>query len=94
MFLYRSAAEHESELRNFVEQFKKHSKNKVNDLVNANMSSKVGQQKTKSTQKRKGKSPNHSSNTTPAMYISSVPPNPNSSILETSFPNVSLMHQR
>ena len=43
MFLYRSAAEHESELRNFVEQFKKHSKNKVNDLVNANMSSKVGQ---------------------------------------------------
>ena len=48
-----AAAEHKLELRNFVEYFKKHSKNKVNDLVNVNLSSKVGQKKTKSTQKRK-----------------------------------------
>ena len=44
-----AVAEHKSELKNFVEYFKKHSKSKVNDLVDANMSSKVGQKKTKST---------------------------------------------
>ena len=48
-----AAAEHKSELRNFVEYFKKHSKSKVNDLVVVNMSSKVGQKNTKSTQKKK-----------------------------------------
>ena len=52
MFSYSSK---KSELRNFVEYFKKNSKNKVNDLVDVNMSSKVGQKKTKSIQKRKRK---------------------------------------
>ena len=33
-----AAAERKSELRNFAEDFKKHSKNKVNDLVDVNMS--------------------------------------------------------
>ena len=63
----------------------------MNDLVNVNMSSKDGQKKTKSSQKRKGKLQNESSNTTPTMYISPVPPSSNSSILETSAPDVSLI---
>ena len=52
MFSYSSK---KSELRNFVEYFLKNSKNKVIDLVDANISSKVGQKKTKSIQKRKRK---------------------------------------
>ena len=52
MFSYSSK---KSELRNFVEYFKKNSKNKVIDLVDVNMYSKVGQKKTKSIQKRKRK---------------------------------------
>ena len=43
MFSYSSK---KSELRNFVEYFKKNSKNKMIDLVDVNMSSKVGQKKT------------------------------------------------
>ena len=71
--------QHKLELRNLVEYFKKHSKNKVNDLFDV-LSSKIGQKKTKSTQKRKGKPQNQSSNTAPTLYISPVAPNPNSSI--------------
>ena len=52
MFSYSSK---KLELRNFVEYFLKNSKNKVIDLVDANISSKVGQKKTKSIQKRKRK---------------------------------------
>ena len=52
MFSYSSK---KSELRNFVEYFFKNSKNKVIDLVDVNISSKVGQKKTKSIQKRKRK---------------------------------------
>ena len=52
MFSYSSK---KSELRNFVEYFLKNSKNKVIDLVDVNISSEVGQKKTKSIQKRKRK---------------------------------------
>ena len=79
-----AAAEHKSEMRNFVEYFEKYSKNKVNDLLNVNMSSKAGQYI-----KGKGKPQNQSSNTTPTKNISPLPPNPNSSIEEPSFRNVS-----
>lgn len=61
----------------------------MNNLFDVNISSKFGEKKTKSTQKRKGKPQNQSSNTTTIMYISPAPPNSNSSILETDFRNAS-----
>ena len=48
-----AAVEHKSGLRNFVEYFKKHSKSKVNDLVDVNMVSKFGQKKTRRSRKMK-----------------------------------------
>ena len=63
----------------------------VNDLVDVNMPSKVGQKKSKGTQKGKWKPQNQSINTTPAIYISPVSLNLNSNIMETRFSKVLLI---
>ena len=56
-------------MHKFVEYFKKHSKNRINDLIDVNLSSNVGQKKTKSTQKRKGQTQSKASKTCPTMYV-------------------------
>ena len=66
----------------------------MNELVYVNISSEVGQKKTKSTQKRKEKPQNQSSNTAPTMYISPVAPNPNSSISVPASSNLNASFQR
>ena len=66
----------------------------MNELVDVNISSEVGQKKTKSTQKRKEKPQNQSSNTAPIMYISPVAPNPNSSISVPASSNLNASFQQ
>ena len=61
-------AEYNEELHKFVEYFKKHFKNRINDLTDLNLLSNVGQKKTKSTQKRRGQTQFKASKTCPTMY--------------------------
>ena len=49
-----AVADYNEELHKLVEYFKKHSKNRINDLTDVNLSSNVGQKKPKNTQKRRG----------------------------------------
>ena len=64
-----AVAEYNEELHKLVEYFKKHSKNRINDLIDVNLSSNVGQKKTKSTKKKNGLTQSKASKTCPTMYV-------------------------
>ena len=68
----------------------KNSENKENDLTYVTCLQRLGRIKLKLH--NRGKKPqNQRNNTTPTMQISPFPLNPNSSIPDTSYPNVSLI---
>ena len=60
-----AVADYNEELHKLVEYIKKHSKNRINDLTDVNLSSNVGQKKTKNTQKRRGQTQSKASKNIP-----------------------------
>ena len=83
--------EYNEEMHKFVEYFKKYSKNRINDLTDVNLSSKVGQKKTKLTQKRKGQTQFMASKTCSTMYATNQKANhsvENSSTVSSIYGNI------
>ena len=64
-----AVADYNEELHKLVEYIKKHSKNRINGLTDVNLSSNVGQKKTKNTQKRRDKHNLKPVKTFPTMYV-------------------------
>ena len=86
-----AVAKYNEELHKFVEYFKKHSKNRINDLIDVNRSSNVGQKKTKSTQKRRGQTQSKASKTCPTIYVTNEKPShliENASTLSSIYGNI------